>query len=197
MKNRMFNPRFKRMLTRPLGPSLSLAVAALLISTGAQAHVTLEEPAAVANTGYKAVLRITHGCEGSPTHTVRVQIPAGFLGTKPIPKPGWKLEMQRVKLAEPYDSHGRKIDETVAEVIWRAQSPEAFLADAHFDEFVFRGQTPGKPGMIWFKVQQICEKGELDWAEVPSKGSSTKGLKSPAVLLEVLPGMSSGGGHQH
>ncbi len=193
----MFNRLLKRLTVRSSGPKLPLAAAALLISMGAQAHVTLEEPAAVANTGYKAVLRVTHGCEGSPTHTVRVQIPAGFLGTKPIPKPGWKLELQRAKLAEPYDSHGRKIDETVSEVIWRAQSPEAFLADAHYDEFVLRGQTPAKPGVIWFKVQQLCEKGELNWAEVPSTGSSTKGLKAPAARLEVLPGMSGGGGHQH
>jgi uncharacterized protein YcnI len=193
----MFNLVFKRLMTCCLRPSLLLAAAAFLMSTGAQAHITLEEPAAVANTGYKAVLRVTHGCEGSPTHTVRVQIPAGFLGTKPIPKPGWKLELQRVKLAEPYDSHGRKIDETVSEVIWIAQSPEGFLADAHYDEFVLRGQTPAKPGVIWFKVQQICEKGELNWTDVPSTGSSAKGLKAPAARLEVLPGLSGGGGHQH
>ena len=193
----MFNRLLKRLTVRSSGPKLPLAAAVLLTSMGAQAHVTLEEPAAVANTGYKAVLRVTHGCEGSPTHTVRVQIPAGFLGTKPMPKPGWKLELQRAKLAEPYDSHGRKIDETVSEVIWRAQSPEAFLADSHYDEFVLRGQTPAKPGVIWFKVQQVCEKGELNWAEIPSSGSSTKGLKAPAARLEVLPGMSGGGGHQH
>ena len=193
----MFNLVFKRLMTCCLRPSLLLAAAAFLISTGAQAHITLEEPAAVANTGYKAVLRVTHGCEGSATHTVRVQIPAGFLGTKPIPKPGWKLELQRVKLAEPYDSHGRKIDETVSEVMWIAQSPEGFLADAHYDEFVLRGQTPAKPGVIWFKVQQICEKGELNWTDVPSTGSSAKGLKAPAARLEVLPGLSGGGGHQH
>jgi uncharacterized protein YcnI len=197
MKTLMLNPIFKKVLERSLRPSFSLAAAAFFISTGTQAHVTLEEPAAVANTGYKAVLRITHGCEGSATHTVRVQIPAGFLGTKPIPKPGWKLELQRVKLSEPYDSHGRKIDETVSEVIWRAQSPEVFLADAHYDEFVLRGQTPAKPGVIWFKVQQVCEKGELNWGEVPSTGSSAKGLKAPAARLEVLPGLSGGGGHQH
>ena len=105
----MFNLVFKRLMTCCLRPSLLLAAAAFLISTGAQAHITLEEPAAVANTGYKAVLRVTHGCEGSPTHTVRVQIPAGFLGSKPIPKPGWKLELQRVKLAEPFDSHVEKL----------------------------------------------------------------------------------------
>jgi len=193
----MLNPIFKMVVERSLRPSFSLAAAICFISAGTQAHVTLEEPAAMANTGYKAVLRVTHGCEGSATHTVRVQIPPGFLGTKPIPKPGWKLELQRVKLAEPYDSHGRKIDETVSEVIWRAQSPEAFLADAHYDEFVLRGQTPAKPGVIWFKVQQVCEKGELNWAEVPSTGSSTKGLKAPAARLEVLPGLGGGAGHQH
>jgi len=193
----MWNPIVKQMWTLPVRSRLSIAAVAFLCSTGALAHVTLEEPAAVANTGYKAVLRIAHGCEGSATHTVRVQIPAGFLGTKPIPKPGWKLELQRVKLSEPYDSHGRKIDETVSEVIWRAQSPEVFLADAHYDEFVLRGQTPARPGVIWFKVQQVCEKGELNWVEVPSTGSSTKGLKAPAARLEVLPGLSGGGGHQH
>jgi len=193
----MLNPIVKQMWTLPVRSRLSIAAVAFLFSTGALAHVTLEEPAAVANTGYKAVLRVTHGCEGSATHTVKVQIPPGFLGTKPIPMPGWKLELQRVKLSEPYDSHGRKIDETVSEVIWRAQSPEAFLADAHYDEFVLRGQTPPKPGVIWFKVQQVCEKGELNWAEVPSTGSSTKGLKAPAARLEVLPGLSGGGGHQH
>jgi uncharacterized protein YcnI len=64
----------------------AIAAAALLMAAGAQAHVTLEEPAAVANTSYKAVLRITHGCEGSATHTVRVQVPDGFLGAKPMPR---------------------------------------------------------------------------------------------------------------
>jgi periplasmic copper chaperone A len=38
----------------------------------AQAHVTLQEPQAVAGQGYKAVLRVGHGCEGSATHTISV-----------------------------------------------------------------------------------------------------------------------------
>ena len=174
----------------------AIAAAALLMAAGTQAHVTLEEPAAVANTSYKAVLRVTHGCEGSATHTVRVQVPEGFLGAKPMPRPGWKLEIRRAKLAQPYDSHGRKIEETVTEISWRAQQAEAFLADAHYDEFVLRGQTPVKAGVLWFKVQQVCETGELNWNEVPLTGANTKGFKFPAVPLEVLPGMD-GAGHQH
>lgn len=174
----------------------AITAAALLMAAGAQAHVTLEEPAAVANASYKAVLRITHGCEGSATHTVRVQVPDGFLGAKPMPRPGWKLELRREKLAQPYDSHGRKIEDTVTEVTWRAQQPEAFLADAHYDEFVLRGQTPAKAGILWFKVQQLCETGELNWNQVPAAGFNTRGLKWPAARLEVLPAMGSDG-HQH
>jgi periplasmic copper chaperone A len=61
------------------------------------------------------------------------------------------------------------------------------LPDEHYDEFVLRGQAPDKPGPLWFKVLQQCERGEWDWAQVPAVGTSTKELKAPAVLLEVLP----------
>ncbi|HEY6513789.1 MAG TPA: DUF1775 domain-containing protein, partial [Burkholderiaceae bacterium] len=64
-----------------------------------------------------------------------------------------------------------------------------------YDEFTLRGQLPDKPGALWFKVQQVCERGELNWAEVPASGVSTRGLKSPAVLLEVTPAAASG--HTH
>jgi periplasmic copper chaperone A len=58
----------------------------LLGTAAAQAHVTLEEPQALAGAGYKAVLRVGHGCEGTATHTVVVRVPAGFRGAKPMPK---------------------------------------------------------------------------------------------------------------
>ena len=66
-------------------------------------------------------------------------------------------------------------------------------ANKYYDEFVLRGQTPAQPGPIWFKVQQLCEKGQWDWFETPvdPKSTSRAGLKAPAALLEVLPGMGS------
>jgi uncharacterized protein YcnI len=48
---------------------------------------------------------------------------------------------------------------------------------------------------MWFKVLQTCEKGSIDWAEVPATGASTKGLKFPAALLEIIE--SGAVGHQH
>ncbi len=174
--------------------SVALAALAAFVP-GASAHVTLEQPTAAAGAGYKAVLRITHGCEGSATHTVSVRLPAGFRGAKPMPKPGWAITITRAPLAVPYESHGRKISDDVVEIAWKAASREAWLADAHYDEFVLRGQAPETPGPAWFAVRQLCEKGEWNWAELPAAGTSTKGLKAPAVLLDVKPQAEAG--HQH
>jgi uncharacterized protein YcnI len=53
-----------------------------------------------------------------------------------------------------------------------------------------------KPGPLWFKVVQTCEKGANAWLEIPAQATSTKGLKSPAALLQVLDVQASGG-HAH
>ncbi len=179
------------MTTRELFTSLLLAGTAGLAS----AHVGLAQPQAAAGSAYTATLRVGHGCDGSPTHTVIVHVPAGLRGAKPMPKPGWVLTVRRAPLAQPDDSHGRSITEDVVEVRWQAGSREAWLDDAWFDEFSLRGQLPAQAGPLWLRVQQLCERGQLDWAELPASGTSTQGLKAPAVLLQVQPAQASG--HRH
>jgi uncharacterized protein YcnI len=177
-----------------------LCITLVAASAGpASAHVTLEEAQARAGKPYKATLRVSHGCEGTATHTLRVQVPAGFRGAKPMPKPGWTLQTQRAPLAQPYESHGRRITDDVVEITWTAATREAWLADAHYDEFVLRGQLPAQPGPLWFKVQQLCEKGQWDWFDTPAdpKSTSRAGLKAPAALLEVLPADEPPGAHRH
>ena len=175
-------------------------IALMLLAAGlagtAHAHVTLEEPTSLAGAPYKAVLLVSHGCEGTATHTVTVRLPAGFRGAKPRPKPGWQIGIRRAPLAQPYESHGRKISDDVAEITWKASSREAWLPDAQFDEFVLRGQAPEQPGPAWFQVQQLCERGQWDWFDTPAGGgTSTQGLKAPAVLLDVQ--ASGHAGHPH
>jgi len=148
-------------------------------------HIVLEQKSAPAGSSYKAVFLVSHGCQGSATTGLSVQIPAGFLGAKPYPKAGWAVSLQREKLAKPYDSHGRQVTEDVTVVSWKAVSSDAALPDALFDEFVLRGKTPEGAGPLWFKVLQTCESGSNDWSELPASGTSTRGLKSPAALLEV------------
>ncbi|MCV2353412.1 YcnI family protein [Paucibacter sp. B2R-40] len=170
---------------------------ALAFVPAAQAHVTLEQAEAVAGTPYKAVLRVGHGCEGSATTRITLTLPAGFRGAKPSPKAGWALELKREALAKPYESHGRMIGDELVEVSWTAKSEDAYLQDAWYDEFVVRGILPEALGPIWFKVRQSCVKGEWNWADLPSEGDSTKGLKAPAVRLLLTKPAAAPGTHQH
>lgn len=174
----------------------SIAFFAILTGAGAAfPHVVLDEPVALAGSSYKAALRVSHGCAGSPTTTITVRLPAGFQGAKPMPKPGWNLSIRREKLAQPYSSHGKQVTGDVSEISWMAATPANWLPDAHFDEFVLRGTLPPTAGALWFKVLQTCETGQLDWSQLPREGSSTHGLTSPAALLELLP--SGPTSHQH
>ncbi len=167
----------------------------LTVASATLAHVVLSEPAAPSGTSYRATLRVGHGCDGSPITALRVTLPAGFTGAKPMPKAGWVLSIQSAMLAKPYESHGKTITQDVTEISWTASSRDNWLPDAYYDEFVLRGGLPATAGPIWFKVLQTCEKGNIEWSEIPAKGTSTKGLKFPAVLLDVIE--SGPAGHQH
>jgi periplasmic copper chaperone A len=149
------------------------------MGTAASAHVTLEQPAAPAGGYYKAVFRVGHGCAGSATIGLTVTLPAGVMGARPMPKPGWSLATRVEKLTQPYQSHGR----TVTEDSWRGGP----LPDAHYDEFVIRLRLPEAPGPLYFKVAQFCEQGRIDWADIPAEGRTLKDYKTPAAVLEVLP----------
>ncbi|MEO8015028.1 MAG: YcnI family protein [Polaromonas sp.] len=156
-----------------------------MLAIPAFSHIVLETKTAPAGSAYKAVFQVGHGCQGSATTGISVQIPTGFQGAKPYPKAGWALVTKLGKLVKPYDSHGKQISEDVTVVSWTASSKDAALQDAHFDEFTLRGKLPEAAGPLWFKVLQSCESGSLDWSELPAAGASSKGLKFPAVLLEV------------
>lgn len=173
-----------------------LACSLLAAATAAPAHVVLEEPAALAGSSYRAAFRVGHGCNGSPTTGIKVYLPAGVRSAKPMPKAGWTLTTRRAALARPYDSHGKTVSEDVVEVSWTAADPASFLPDDWYDEFVLRATLPAQDGALWFRVLQTCASGQLDWADIPAQGTSTRGMKTPAALLEVLPSGPSAG-HAH
>ncbi|MDB5945794.1 MAG: hypothetical protein JWQ33_820, partial [Ramlibacter sp.] len=124
-------------------------------------------PVADPGSVYRAVLRVGHGCDGSATTAIAVQLPAGFSDAQPEPRAGWTLSRQG------------------AEVRWTADGRQAALASAATGDFVVSGKLPVTPGPLWLKVQQTCEQGRIDWSQLPARGTSTEGLKTPAVLLQV------------
>lgn len=166
----------------------SFLLTGLVLTVGvptASAHVVLSEPQAVAGTYYKASLRVGHGCGGSATTGITLQVPPGFQAAKPQPKAGWTIAIRKAPLAQPYTSHGKTVTDDVVELQWRVTTPDAALPDDQFDEFAFMGRLPGQAGPLWIKVLQTCERGQNDWSEIPARGTLTRGLKSPAALLDV------------
>ena len=145
----------------------SIAATLLTVATGALAHVSLQTTQAQAGRPYQAVFNVGHGCDGSPTTRITVQVPTGFKSAQAQPHPGWTV-----------DTRG-------ASVSWTAAAGAA-LADHDRAQFVLDGTAPEKPGALWFKVLQTCEKGSTDWSQLPSAGASIAGLKTPAALLMVL-----------
>jgi uncharacterized protein YcnI len=166
-------------------------VMGLCVAFSAQAHVVLESREAVAGSYHKLVFKVGHGCNGSATTGIRVFMPQGVNEAKPMPKAGWSLSTEKAALDKPHVTHGKTLTEDVSEVAWAvnpAQGGQA-LADAHYDEFAMQVRLPAQPGELTFRVLQTCERGSLDWKELPS---ATNKPKTPAALLRVKPS-----GHEH
>jgi periplasmic copper chaperone A len=173
---------------------LQTAAVTLLMGIGmgqALAHVALLERTVVQGAYFRAAFKVGHGCEGSPTTQIVVELPEGVVGAKPMPKAGWQVRTDIQKLAVPVDAHGKTITERVARVSWTGGS----LPDAQYDEFVMQVQVLAGPGPIWFVVNQVCEKGNNPWTEIPASGTSTQGIPFPAALLEVVAPKAPA--HQH
>jgi periplasmic copper chaperone A len=158
--------------------------AILLAASPAFAHVELQTDKAPAASSFKAVLMVPHGCAGSPTVGLRVQVPDGVIGTKPMAKPGWKIVIKTAKLAQPIDIEGEKTTEAVKEIDWAGGN----LPDSFYDEFAFVATLPDRPGtVIYFPAIQQCAKGETRWIEIPAAGQNSDDLKAPAPSLTLGP----------
>lgn len=165
--------------------NLGCALLSAFIATPALAHITLEQAEAPVGAPYKAVFKVPHGCDGSTTVKLTVQIPEGVIAVKPMVKAGWEIETKRGAYARSYSYfHGAKFDQGVTQVTWSGGK----LPDAFYDEFVLSvfiagdlsaGQT------LYFPAIQTCEKGEHRWVETPVPGKHSDG--DPAPGLKLLP----------
>ncbi len=174
-----------RTVQRPLSGSALAALTLLTTQSIAFAHVTLATGEARTGTYYKAVLQVPHGCDGTATQSIRVQIPEGVIGVKPMPKPGWTLSITRGAYAKSYQSHGKAVTEGPKEIVWSGGS----LSDDNYDEFVFTSFLAGdfQPGQsVAFPTVQQCAKGEARWDQIATDGQNPHSLKSPAPALRIV-----------
>ncbi len=153
----------------------------------ASAHVLLESKQAAVGFSYEAVFVVPHGCKGSATVKLRVQIPEGVIATEAKPAAGWSVETVKGKYAAEYDYKGAKISEGIKEVAWSGGK----LPDKAKAEFVIEtwlSDTLKPNTMLYFPVVQECENGVSRWIEIPADGAthSHEG-KWPAPGVRLTP----------
>lgn len=177
-----------------LGAVVVAAVLLGVLATPALAHVTAN-PNQASSEFFKTNLQVGHGCEGSPTTEVRVQIPDGVLDATPQVVAGWEIEVVTGPLAKPYESHGETITEGTREIAWKGGP----LPDGQMQEFgmSLRLSQDLNGKAAYFPVVQTCEQGEHRWIEIPQSVAQWDELESPAPYVEVAFASEGHGGAGH
>jgi uncharacterized protein YcnI len=160
-------------------------IAALLAPSRVSAHVTLQGREAAVGADYRAIFVVPHGCAGSPTIKLRVQIPAGVIATGAKPVAGWNVETIKGKYAATYDYRGARISEGITEVDWSGgKLPDKTRQEFEIETFLTDSLKPGST--LYFPAVQECEQGVSRWIEIPANGAGTSEQSrwpAPAVKL--------------
>jgi uncharacterized protein YcnI len=171
---------------------VATAAIALSLAAPASAHVTATPSTTAAGAYTVATFAMGHGCEGSPTTKIEIQVPESVLSVSPTRNPFYEVEKTIEQLDEPVtDSHGNEVTERVASIVYTADTP---LPDGQRDTFELSFQLPDAEGeMLTFPTVQTCEEGETAWVEVPAEGQDADELESPAPAFEIT--AAEAGGH--
>jgi uncharacterized protein YcnI len=161
--------------------TLPLALAILATPALASAHVAFV--AADVQPGAKAVenLRVSHGCDGSATTSLRVEIPENVTSAKPQAKPGWTITVEHAQLKTPIKAEGGKtVTDRVSAITWTGRLP-----DDEFDDFAVLLTLPKDAPAVYFPATQTCEKGAASWSDIPAAGQVK--LAHPAPVIDLTP----------
>jgi uncharacterized protein YcnI len=166
-------------------PAATAAIA-LSLAAPAGAHVTATPSTAAAGAYTVVTFSVGHGCEGSPTTRIEIQVPESVLAVTPTRNPYYEVEKTMVDLDEPVaDAHGNEVTERVGSIVYTADTP---LPEGQRDTFELSFQLPDAEGeMLTFPTVQTCQEGETGWVEVPAEGQDADELDSPAPGFEILP----------
>lgn len=153
----------------------------------ASAHVSPDPSEAPAG-GYATIeFQVPHGCEGSATTGVAIQVPDGITSVTPETVPGWEVTTRMEQLDQPLDDgHGGQITERTAEVTWTGGP----IPDDRYQTFGLSVKLPdGQPGdVVAFPTIQSCEQGQTDWISLREPGEDEPDHPAPAVTLTAAEG---------
>jgi uncharacterized protein YcnI len=158
------------------GAALALATAPL----AASAHVTVTPSGTGAGSSSVLTFAFGHGCDGSPTTALAIDIPESIMAVAPTLHPNWTIE----KIAE---------GDRIAQVVYTAITPveegfrEAIELSVRLPEGA-AGET------LVFPVLQTCAEGEVNWNELAEEGVAEPESPAPTILVTEATGDEHGHG---
>src|SRR5699024_1457862 len=185
-RDTMSTRRTKRPLLAGVGALLGAAALVLSGAVTAQAHVSLAEDTVEAGAYEILTLSVPHGCDGSATTELAIQIPEGINAVTPTRNSLYTVDKVMAELDTPItDSHGNEVTERVAQIVYTADTP---LPDGQRDAFELSLQVPedAADSTLYFPTVQTCEEGETAWVQIPEDGQDAHDLESPAPSVEVV-----------
>ncbi|MEJ6021557.1 copper chaperone PCu(A)C [Ramlibacter sp. PS4R-6] len=145
----------------------TLLLSSLAFCGAASAHVGIDPPVAETGAPWNGVVRIGHGCDAAATTAVELKLPAGVTAVRAQAKAGWQVAL------------------TPQQVTWTV-APGTTPDAKDKGDFPLELRVASAPAATWLTAVQRCGATAVEWSQVPAPGASTEGMKTPAVLLQVM-----------
>jgi len=170
--------RIARLSLAGLAGGAVLALAAVPLA--ASAHVTVTPSGTAAGSYTVLTFAYSHGCEGSPTTALTIDIPESIASVSPTLNPNYTIE----KVAD---------GDRTAQVVYTAITP---VPDGFRDTIELSMQLPEDAAgeTLAFPVLQTCEVGETNWNQVAEEGEAEPESPAPVIVVTEATGDAHGHG---
>lgn len=174
--------------TRTMIVAMGGAVMLLLAGLApVSAHVEMTADSTAAGATTLVRISFAHGCDGSATTEIAIQIPEEITTVRPGMNYGWTVEKVTEDTGAPatpaVDGHDGAASR-VSEVIYTAKEP---VPDGFYDELVLQVALPddAEGDTLYFPVIQTCEEGETAWIQIPDTGQDSEEMEAPAPSITI------------
>lgn len=160
-----------RITRRGAAVALVAGVLVLAAPAAAQAHVGVSPDQLQPGGSAVLTFSFSHGCDGSPTTSLRVTMPDGLTSVAPTADANWDIDVERA-------ANG-----LVSAVTYTATTPVENGLRGAVTMSVSAADDAAES--LVFPVVQQCETGVEEWTETAESGEDPHDLDSPAPVVTV------------
>ncbi|MDN3443383.1 YcnI family protein [Microbacterium sp. APC 3901] len=157
------------------------AILALAIPAMASAHVSVSPDELIAGDHGVLTFSFAHGCENSPTTSLKVTMPEGLASVAPTMDSDWTIDIEKGD------------DGLVSAVTYTAVEPVPNELRGAVSMAV--GLDEDTPDSLAFPVIQTCVEGSTEWTQLAEEGEDPHSLEAPAPVVQVAAAADAHGEH--